>query len=390
MSRRGQAQELTEEQLNYYKLVKQFCQAFNQVVTGSALPPTLKHHRRKHQCASYLGLFLLGLMNPVVETMRGLCAASRLRRVQAVTGGPAIGLGSFSEMQAVLDPQLLRGVFLELARSSPMAASSLDARLARLDLVAQDGSLWRALPRMAWAQYGVGPDGQAKGVRLHLRLHLVKGIPCDALVAQGNSCEREALRQMLQPGQINVGDRLYGKSYQLMSQVDRAGAFFVFRLHDDAVINEEQALPITAEDAAAGVVRHAWVTLGADENKRSMRVRLVEVRTRTSRLLLATNLKPEQASAELVSVIYRRRWQVELFFRWIKCILGSRHLLAESPQGVAIQMYLALIASLLLQLYCGHRPNKRQFEGIQFFLMGWASQEELTILIQRAQPKNKR
>jgi len=246
------------------------------------------------------------------------------------------------------------------------------------------------LPRMAWAQYGVGPDGQAKGVRLHLRLHLVKGIPCDALVAQGNSCEREALRQMLQPGQINVGDRLYGKSYQLMSQVDRAGAFFVFRLHDDAVINEEQALPITAEDAAAGVVRHAWVTLGADENKRSMRVRLVEVRTRTSRLLLATNLKPEQASAELVSVIYRRRWQVELFFRWIKCILGSRHLLAESPQGVAIQMYLALIASLLLQLYCGHRPNKRQFEGIQFFLMGWASQEELTILIQRAQPKNKR
>jgi len=39
---------------------------------------------------------------------------------------------------------------------------------------------------------------------------------------------------------------------------------------------------------------------------------------------------------------------VELFFRWLKCILGQRHWLAESPRGVTIQLYLALIAALLL------------------------------------------
>ncbi len=298
-------------------------------------------------------------------------------------------LATFSEMQSVLDPELLHQVFIELARQNTSTGTVSDPRLARLDLVAQDGRLWRALPRMTWAEYGVGSDGSAKGVRLHLRFHLAKGVPCDAQVAEGKSCEREALRQMLRAGQINVGDRLYGKSYRFLGQVDQAGAFFVFRLHDDAVINQQEALPITPQEAALGVVRHAWVTLGVYEDKRSIRLRLVEIQTRTHRLLLATNLPVHEASAELIGLIYRRRWQIELFFRWIKCILGNRHLFAESPAGVAIQMYLALIASLLLQLYTGKRPNKRQFEAIQFFLMGWATPEELAMLIKQGEPKKR-
>jgi hypothetical protein len=95
-------------------------------------------------------------------------------------------------------------------------------------------------------------------------------------------------------------------------------------------------------------------------------------------LLLVTNLEPDQLPAELVSLLYRRRWQVELFFRWIKCILGCRHWLAESPQGVTIQIYLALIASVLLQLYVGKRPTRRMMELIQFYLLGVASLKELT------------
>jgi len=296
---------------------------------------------------------------------------------------------TFSEMQSVLDPEVLHQVFVEVAHQSTSAGIVPDPRLARLDLVAQDGSLWRALPRMSWAHYGVGADGRAKGVRLHLRFHLVKAVPCEATVTEGKSCERDALRQMLRAGQINVGDRLYGKSYQLLRQVDQAGAFFVFRLHDDCVINEQEALPITPAEALLGVVRHAWVRLGFYEDKRSIRLRLVEIQAPTQRLLLATNLPVQEASAELIGLIYRRRWQIELFFRWIKCILGHRHLFAESPAGVAIQMYLALIASLLLQLYTGKRPNKRQFEAIQFFLMGWATREELATLLKQAEPKKR-
>jgi len=72
-----------------------------------------------------------------------------------------------------------------------------------------------------------------------------------------------------------------------------------------------------------------------------------------------------------------------LFFRWIKGILGCRHVFAESPEGVAIQLYLALIAALLFQHYSGRRPSKREMELIQMYLLGWASAEELVALLQK-------
>lgn len=68
-------------------------------------------------------------------------------------------------------------------------------------------------------------------------------------------------------------------------------------------------------------------------------------------------------------------------FRWLKCILGCRHWLAESERGVALQVYLARIAAQLLVLYRGERPNRRQMEAIQFYLMGWASVDELMTIL---------
>jgi len=148
-----------------------------------------------------------------------------------------------------------------------------------------------------------------------------------------------------------------------------------------------EELALTEEDRAAGVVRHLWATLGATEATRSIRVRVVEIRTRDHHLLLVTNLPVEQASAALVGLIYRKRWDIELFFRWIKCILQCRHFFAESPTGVAIQLYLALIAALLFQYYSGRRPNKRTMELIQFYLMGWATAADLIKLLQAQEAK---
>ena len=86
-------------------------------------------------------------------------------------------------------------------------------------------------------------------------------------------------------------------------------------------------------------------------------IRVVKVEVDGKPLLLATDLEME---AELIALIYRYRWQVELFFKWLKSILGCRHLMAESPEGVAIQIYSALIAALMLQLLTGKRPDKRR------------------------------
>jgi IS4 transposase len=94
-------------------------------------------------------------------------------------------------------------------------------------------------------------------------------------------------------------------------------------------------------------------------------------------------------SAELTGLIYRLRWQIELFFKWIKTILNCRHWLAESPAGVSIQIYCVLIAALLLMLWTGQRPNKRAVESLPLYWMGLATAEDLVKLLQRAQPRQK-
>jgi len=385
--------QLTERDLKNWDLLRVFEEAVERIFCKAALHPSFAHPGRTLSYRPYLSLFLFGLFNPVVESMRGVCALSQLKRVQEeVCQGGTFSPASFSEMQHLLEPDLLRQVFGEVvnrAGNNPKA----DARLVQLNLIAQDGSLWSALPRMAWAEYGVGRNGDAKGVRLHLRFHVTEDKPVDARVTKGSDCERQALRQMCVPGQTNVGDRYYGEDYQLFGEIDQAQAFFVIRIKEDAVINLEEELVLSPQDQKAGVVRHAWVRLGARAKTRSIRLRLVEIRAGDQHLLLVSNLTIEQASAELVGLIYRRRWSIELFFRWIKCILGCRHFFAESPQGVALQLYLALIAAVLFQYYSGRRPNKRQMELIQMYLLGWATAEELVQLLRkqmRREPERKK
>ena len=374
--------KLTEKDLKNWGLLQVFEEAVERIFCKAALHPTFSHPARGLSYRPYLSLFLFGLFNPVVKSMRGLCALSQLQRVQEVVCRGTVSPASFSEMQHLLDPDLLRQVFGEVVKQTA-GNPQADVRLVHLKLIAQDGSLWSALPRMTWAEYGVGRNGDAKGVRLHLRFHVTEDKPVDARITKGSDCERQALRQMCVPGQTNVGDRYYGEDYQLFGEIDQAQAFFVIRIKEDAVVNLEQELVLSPEDRAVGVVRHAWVRLGARAKTRSMRLRLVEIRAGDQHLLLVTNLTVDQASAELVGLIYRRRWSIELFFRWIKCILGCRHFFAESPEGVALQLYLALIAALLFQYYSGRRPGKRQMELIQMYLLGWATAEELVELLQK-------
>ena len=71
-------------------------------------PHTFRDPRRKLGQKDYLSLLLFGLFNPVVDSMRGLCAASRLQRVQQEICSAEVSLGSFSEAQAVVDPAAAR------------------------------------------------------------------------------------------------------------------------------------------------------------------------------------------------------------------------------------------------------------------------------------------
>jgi hypothetical protein len=373
VARKSLQPKFSQCDLGRWKLLEDFQTRLAAVDCGQH--PTFEDPRRKLAAPQYLGLYLFGLLNPVVGTLRGLCAASHLPRVQEEVCGRPVSLGSFSEVQHVLHPALLEKVFADLGQElQRRQASGAPAQL-RSWLI-QDSTLWEALPRMGWALWRTQGTTQ-RALRLHLSLHVLEDKPVRAQVTVGAFCERKAWKQTWQAGDAYIGDRNFGEDYQIFGQLDQKGCAFVLRLRQEASIQVEEELTVAPEDRAAGVLRQAWVRLGCQARYRSARVRLVWVQGPKEVLLLVTNQRPEEVSAALVSHLYRCRWQIELFFRWIKCILGCRHWLAESPEGVAIQIYLALIAALLLQLYTGRRPTKRMMELIQFYLLGVATLEDL-------------
>ena len=362
--------EIKAKDLSNWKILKDFRRRLAKA--GAALKKDSQrnnHPKRQLLEEDYFSLMFFGMVNPVLDSMRGLCAASRLERIQEEVCGRPVSLGSFSEAQAVFDPEVLRNVFLDLA--SEASGSWGDPRLApmadKLKLI--DGSLLPALPRMHWALW---LDEKNRAAKLHLKFKVLKQSACDLLITPGNTCERETLRRFLEPGETIVGDRYYGLEYAFFNELREMFVSFVMRIRNDARIEVIEELPLTEADRAAGVTWQGVVKLG--DKWEGDPVRLVKVEVDGKELLIVTDLELE---AELIALIYRYRWQVELFFKWLKCILKCRHLLAESERGVAIQIYTALIAALMLQMFTGKRPTKRQMEMIQFHLLGYIGLDEL-------------
>jgi hypothetical protein len=81
--------------------------------------------------------------------------------------------------------------------------------------------------------------------------------------------------------------------------------------------------------------------------------------------------------ADVVALIYKRRWQIEVFFRFFKHILGCRHLVSHHPNGIELQLYAAIIACLWIALWTGKKPNKATCEMVAWHLAGVATEDEL-------------
>jgi hypothetical protein len=379
---------VSEKDLRQWDLLAEFRSVLAGVVLREELHSSFRDPGRRLQYADYLSLFLFGLFNPALKTMRALCSTSQLERVKREICGSQVSLGCFSEAQHLVNPMHLERVFAELAGRIQKPES--DPALAWRQWFARDSSLFAALPRMSWALYGGGRAGQThNAVRLHLNFHLLEDKPSLAQITPGRVCERKSWQEQWEKGAGYVGDRYFGKNFQIFGQLQRKGCNYVIRLIEEATITVLEDLTLSEQDRQAGVVRQAWATLGK-EQYRSVQLRVVWIEGKDSALILVTNLCPEQLSAELVSMLYRRRWQIECFFRWVKCLLGCRHWLAESQTGVTLQLYLALIASVLLQLYLGRRPNKRMLELLQLHQSGWATTEELIAGINREQAREDR
>jgi len=341
----------------------------------------------------YATLLLLYFFTPTVTSLRGVQQLSLLARVQQCWGIRRTALGSLSEAATVFEAALLQDVISELAlrawmRASPGNPALLTGDLAVLrDLVAIDGSLLPALPRMVWA---VWQDEQHRAAKIHVAFAALRQVPVGVTVTAGNGSERTQARQLVRPGGFYVFDRGY-LDYDLFADLHALPCSFVARVKEDAAYEVAQAQALSPAARAAGVTSDVVLRrLGTTHHRPCAAQPLRVVRVTTDKrhadgtpveLVLVTNRL--DLDADLIALAYRYRWTVELFFRWLKCILGCRHLLSQSENGVQLQVYMALIASLLISLWVGRPPTKHAYELLCFYLSGWATTTEVLAHVKR-------
>jgi hypothetical protein len=345
----------------------------------------------------YTTLLLLYFFTPTVTSLRGIQQMSELRKVQQRWGVPCTGLSTLSEAATVFDAALLQDVISELAlrawaqgAQGKEVGSDREQQLLR-DLVAIDGSLLPALPRMVWA---VWQDAQHRAAKMHVAFAALRQVPIGVTVTAGNSSEREQTHHLVQPGGFYVCDRGY-VDYDLFAQWHALPCSFIVRVQNNAAYEVAEERSVSAAARAAGVTSDVVLQrLGTSHHRPCAAQPLRVVRVTTDKrhrdgtpieLVLVTNRL--DLDADLIALAYQYRWTVELFFRWLKCILGCRHLLSHSENGVQLQVYMALIASLLISLWVGRTPTKRTYELLCFYLGGWASTQEVLTHVERLQLK---
>lgn len=347
----------------------------------------------------YCAYILLFLFNPIVTSLRGIQQASELKNVQKKLGCPRASLGSLSEATQVFDPEPVKQIVAELAgQLEPLAHDRSCPEVKHL-VTAVDGTVVRTLSRLVEAAYLKSSSTGAPfgGWRLHTHFDVGRGLPVRIDVTgaghSGPNDERAVLRQTLQPDRCYLLDRGYAQ-FALFNAVVEAGSSYVCRVRDNSVYEVIEERPLSEPARQANVLFDAAVSLGgptSDERPRHP-VRLVIVRTtphqkrgRTGggtsgpvsdgELRIATNLV--DVPAEIIAFLYRQRWTIEIFFRFLKHVLGCRHLLSTDRVGIEIQAYCAIIACLLIALWTGKKPTKRTYEMICFYFIGWADEEEL-------------
>lgn len=350
----------------------------------------------------YCGLILLSMFNPIVTSLRGMQQTSQLKKVQRLLGCQRSSLGSLSEAARVFDPELLREITGELLQRAPQRADC-DPRLKDFaqTLTAVDGSLLKKLPQITQACFATRND---RGFKLHAHFEILKGVPVKSAVTdasgQGPANEKNVLRSQLEPDRCYVIDRGY-EQFSLFNAIVDVGSSYVCRIRNDRTFTADEVRELDDEARAAGVLEDAIGQLGSPKSRRiehpQHRVRRVVIRAETHPkrggrkraaathdVVLVTNLL--DVPAEIIALIYRSRWMIELYFRFLKHVLGCRKLLSDCDNGIEIQTYCAIIACLLISLVTGRKPTLRTYEMLCYYFQGLADEEELLAHINRLPP----
>jgi predicted protein tyrosine phosphatase len=338
----------------------------------------------------YMALILLYMFNPICSSLRALQQASELKKVQRILGVPRASLGSLSEAARVFDSTLMEAIVTDLAkRLKPVNPhAKLDDLNGVITLI--DGTTLSSLVKLTTAAW----DCDKTGAKAHTHFDLEKYVPIKMTITEAHGNEKQQLSNHLEPGRIYVKDRGYA-CFSLFQTILDNNSSFVCRVRDDSVYESLQEYSIPEEASKAGVIFDKKVILGSSpshQQQLTKPVRIIAIActphpkrnrgpAQGEMILIVTDLF--DLDADVIALIYQKRWCIETFFRFFKHILGCRHLLSHCQNGIELQTYAAIIACMLISLWTGSKPTLRTYEMLCYYFTGMANLGELMAHINR-------
>lgn len=222
----------------------------------------------------------------------------------------------------------------ELAMDVDNAVYALDASTVDLTL-----SLF------PWAKFR-----QSKGaIKLHAMIDLRGNIPAFLTITDGKVADIKATPHIaIEPQGIYVVDRAY-TDFQWLFNIDQAEAFFVTRLKKSIKWTRVISHPV---DKSVGLRSDQEILLFNKQSKIKYpkRLRKVSFRDEIQNRTLVFLTNNFSLPAEKIAAIYKARWEIELFFKWIKQNLKVKSFYGTSPNAVKTQIWIAMIVYLVIAI----------------------------------------
>jgi hypothetical protein len=285
------------------------------------------------------------------------CQLGQARSLREICGGLASCEGKLKHLGVPQAPnkstlayanehrpwQLYQKVFGVLFARCQQAAGPRHRFRFHNPLLSIDGTLIDLCATMFdWAHYQQG-KGAAK---LHLVLDHDGYLPRYAVITEGNASELKIARDLqFAAGTILVFDRGY-VDYQWYQRLTNSGVFFVTRLRHDAHYQVLQELVVPKN---RHILKDEIIALGSHHYRQTAQFRRVEVWLEDRQEVLVLLSNHLGFGSTTIAQIYRERWRIEVFFRYLKQNLRIKTFVGTSANALHIQIWTALIAMLLLK-----------------------------------------
>ena len=233
-----------------------------------------------------------------------------------------------------------------------------------------------------WAKFR-----KTKGaIKLHAMIDLRGNIPAFLTITDGKVHDVKAAPLVpIEPSGIYVVDRAY-IDFDWLRAIDETHAFFVTRLKRSIRWTRVVSHPV---NKSLGLRSDQEILLFSKQSKAKYpkRLRRVSFRDETKNRTLVFLTNNFTLSAETIAALYKARWEIELFFKWIKQNLKVKSFYGTSPNAVKTEIWIAMIVYLILAILKERYLLQSSLSQLLHFLEVNLFETKRLISISRANPR---